>query len=523
MTPIEEILKISQNLEQILENQYGAVGRGLREKVDSVANQLPEDTVRKIGKLAAMRNKATHENIALADEKIAAFRRIAGEVMVSLMLYRPFEATQTAAKSEDETRPASDYGKHTAVTQTAAKSEDESLAPQSPSQEPGPLWKEDEKFSWGAFYLKLFPDVKQYLDQRNLYDELLKDYSPTSRKVQETITQMRSAIGRLYGLYAETLQRRQMDLQTLIDDGCRSDSSLTLVAHKDIDKLKREMIQLQPDNSVQGYLKCPEIILIQELIQPGGIGKILTVDRIEYAFRWCPPGEFMMGSPNGYDCEKPHKVTLTRGFWLLETEVTVGMFKAFVSDTGYVSTGYTPWGYVNGSSKQDSQFSWRNPGFSQTDNHPVTNVSWNDAVEFCKWLGKKTGQNITLPTEAQWEYACRAGTTGDYAGDFWFGGNSNMTTHPVGTKKPNAWGLYDMHGNVWEWCSDYYDGEYYARSPKNDPENTESTEDFSRRVCRGGWWGANVVLCKSAKRNCASPDYRNYDTGLRVLLVPSQD
>ena len=243
MTPIEEILKISQNLEQILENQYGAVGRGLREKVDSVANQLPEDTVRKIGKLAAMRNKVTHENIALADEKIAAFRRIAGEVMVSLMLYRPFEATQTAAKSEDEP-----------------------LASQSPSQEPGPLWKEDEKFSWGAFYLKLFPDAKQYLDQRNLYDELLKDYSPTSRKVQETITQMRSAIGRLFGLYAETLQRRQMDLQTLINDGCRSDSPLALVAHKDIDKLKREMIQLQPDNSVQGYLKCPEIILIQELI-----------------------------------------------------------------------------------------------------------------------------------------------------------------------------------------------------------------------------------------------------------------
>ena len=199
------------------------------------------------------------------------------------------------------------------------------------------------------------------------------------------------------------------------------------------------------------------------------------------------------------------------------------MFKAFVSDTGYVSTGDTPWGYVNGSWKHDSQFSWRNPGFSQTDNHPVTNVSWNDAVEFCKWLGKKAGQNITLPTEAQWEYACRAGTTGDYAGDFWFGGNSNKTTHPVGTKKPNAWGLYDMHGNVSEWCSDYYDGEYYARSPKNDPENTESTEYSSCRVIRGGWWGANIGDCKSSKRNCASPDDRHYSCGLRLLLVPSQD
>ena len=487
MTPIEEILKISQNLEQILENQYGAVGRGLREKVDSVANQLPEDTVRKIGKLSAMRNKVTHENIALADEKIAAFRRIAGEVMVSLMLYRPFEATQTAAKSEDEPQ-----------------------APQSPSQEPGPLWKEDEKFSWGAFYSKLFPDAKLYFDQRNLYDELLKDYSPTSRKVQETITQMRSAIGRLYGLYAETLQKRQMDLQTLIDDGCRPDSSLALVAHKDIDKLKRKMIQLQPDNSAQGYLKCPEII-IQELFQPGGIRKILTVDRIEYAFRWCPPGEFMMGSTNGYDCEKPvHKVTLTRGFWLLETEVTQAMWQSVMGDS------------IESKAKQGKLFhdvSGAGPNF------PMYYVSWDDCQEFCQKLSQKLDQQVKLPTEAQWEYACRAGTAGDYAGNLdemaWYWDNSNKTTHPVGTKKPNAWGLYDMLGNVWEWCSDYYDKEYYAKSPTSDPENTESTEASPYRVIRGGWWGGSATGW--AYRINALPDERSRGQGLRLLLVPNQD
>ena len=117
-------------------------------------------------------------------------------------------------------------------------------------------------------------------------------------------------------------------------------------------------------------------------------------------------------------------------------------------------------------------------GFEQTDEHPVVNVSWNDALAFCRWLSKKEGKICRLPTEAEWEYACRAGSTtrycfGDDASDLgeyaWYGANSDRKTHPVGTKKPNAWGLYDMHGNAWEWCADGYDAEYYEKSPTDDP------------------------------------------------------
>lgn len=486
MTPIEEMLKISQNLEQILENQYGAVGRGLREKVDSVANQLPEDTVQKIGKLAAMRNKAAHENIALANEKIAAYRRIAGEAIVSLLLYRPFEVTQTAGISEVKTP-----------------------VPESPSQEPSPLWKENENFSWDAFYSKLLPDAEQYLRQRRLYYELLKDYSSTSPKVQETISQMLSAIEKLYGLYGETHQRRQIDLQTLIDDGCRSDSPLMIAAQIDIDKLKSEMIQLQPDNSAQGFLKYLEII--QEWLQPG-IRKVLTIDGINYAFRWCPPGEFMMGSPSSEEKrvsdETQHRVKLTKGFWLLETEVTQEM-----------------WQSVMGQSvkQQRDKVDKSLPLSGEGPNYPMYYVSWDDCQSFCQKLSQKLGQQVKLPTEAQWEYACRAGTTGDYAGNLdemaWYRDNSGSKTHAVGQKKPNAWGLYDMHGNVFEWCSDYYDKNYYSRSPSSDPENTTPSPD---RVFRGGGWYSSAGGCRSAPRSGLKPGRREDCLGLRVLSSPAE-
>lgn len=256
--------------------------------------------------------------------------------------------------------------------------------------------------------------------------------------------------------------------------------------------------------------------------------KVITVNGVEFAFRWCPPGTFTMGSPedekNRDNSETQHGVKLTKGFWMMETEVTLGMFKAFVSDTGYESKGDTPYGGWSESVwkydvlKQDPKYSWRNPGFSQDDNHPVTCVSWDDAAAFCKWLSKKTGQNITLPTEAQWEYACRAGTTWAYAGDCfdmaWYYDNSGNKTHPVGTKKPNAWGLYDMHGNVMEWCQDWYVSDYVAFfiTDPTGPENGSS------RVIRGGCWARDARDCRSASRGCRVPGYRGGDLGFRVVL-----
>ena len=258
-----------------------------------------------------------------------------------------------------------------------------------------------------------------------------------------------------------------------------------------------------------------------------GEKRIITVNGVEFPFCWCPAGKFMMGSPmskkDRYSSETLHEVTLTKGFWMMETEVTVGMFKAFVSDTGYEPKGDDRLGWTGVSWEPNSKCSWLNPGFSQTDNHPVTCVSWDDAVAFCKWLSRKIGENITLPTEAQWEYACRAGSTGEYAGDLdamaWYGFNATpkgtsteATTHPVGTKKANDWGLYDMHGNVWEWCADW-DG-FYPSESVTDPTGSSSGSD---RVHRGGSWYLNALCCRSAVRGSSAPRSRGILLGFRVI------
>jgi len=148
-------------------------------------------------------------------------------------------------------------------------------------------------------------------------------------------------------------------------------------------------------------------------------------------------------------------------------------------------------------------------------------VSWEECRSFCEKLSEKLGLTVSLPTEAQWEYACRAGTTGAHAGDLgemgWFQVYSGEETHhPVGQKKPNAWGLYDMHGNVWEWCQDWYDEDYYTESPTSDPTGPNSG---SIRVYRGGGWFSYAQDCRSAIRYSYSPDDRNSNLGFRPVLA----
>ncbi|MDO4858214.1 MAG: formylglycine-generating enzyme family protein [Thermoguttaceae bacterium] len=245
---------------------------------------------------------------------------------------------------------------------------------------------------------------------------------------------------------------------------------------------------------------------------------VLTADDIEYAFRWCPPGEFMMGAPKSewldrpssfwpYN-ETPHNVKLTKGFWLLETEVTQAMWQSVVGES------------IETKAKQgiDGRL------YGKGANYPMYYVNWYDCQNFCKKLSEKLGQHVQLPTEAQWEYACRAGTTGAYAGTLdemgWYVDNSGWTTHPAGQKQPNPWGLYDMHGNVWEWCSDWYKKNYYSKSPASDPTGPDSG---SLGVCRGGGWDDYAGNCRSAFRTGYSPGVWNGDLGLRLLLVPSQE
>ncbi|CAN5612105.1 formylglycine-generating enzyme family protein [soil metagenome] len=276
------------------------------------------------------------------------------------------------------------------------------------------------------------------------------------------------------------------------------------------------------------------------------------------------PGEFLMGSTDAqieqivklflvtnrtwYDDEKPqHRVEITKPFYLGIHEVTVGQFRRFVEETNYRtdaekdSAGGRGWNEAKGQFESGSQYTWRNPGFAQTDDHPVVNVSHNDAVAFCEWLSGKDGRTYRLPTEAEWEYACRAGTRGVWGESDdpeslarianvadatvkrkypdWTcikGDDGFLYTAPVGSFAPNAFGLYDMIGNVWEWCADGYDASYYASSPAADPPGPSGV---SGRVIRGGGWINDPQSCRPAYRGRSTPTLRNGNLGFRVAAV----
>ena len=257
---------------------------------------------------------------------------------------------------------------------------------------------------------------------------------------------------------------------------------------------------------------------------------VKIINGVEFAFRWCPPGTFMMGSPTSEEGREPygkgyetqHQVTLTQGFWMMETEVTVGMFKAFIDETGYVSGGNTPVGWTGEETDKNIKFSWKNTGYEQTDLHPVTCVSWDDIEAFYRWLRKKIGMKCTLPTEAQWEYACRAGSTDAYAGDIdemaWYNYNSGRKPHPVGTKCANAWGLYDMHGNVYERVLDCFGS--FSSNAVTDPIQTNLFQaNVNYFVIRGGSYGASPRRVRSAFRAAGENDDRYCYIGFRLIIV----
>jgi formylglycine-generating enzyme required for sulfatase activity len=212
-----------------------------------------------------------------------------------------------------------------------------------------------------------------------------------------------------------------------------------------------------------------------------------------------PTGEFEVGSSDGEKNERPvHKVKISRPFYLGEFSVTQAQYEKIMGS---------------------------NPSQTKGDNLPADRVTFIEAEEFCKRVHKLTGKAIRLPSEAEWEYACRAGTkTRFYTGDndasldpaAWFVANSEEKTHPVGLKKPNAWGLYDMHGNVLQWCQDWYADDYYEKSPTDDPSGP-SRAKF--RVVRGGSYRLDAKRCRSTFRNSCAADYHWFGIGFRVALA----
>ncbi len=295
-----------------------------------------------------------------------------------------------------------------------------------------------------------------------------------------------------------------------------------------------------------------------------------------------PAGEFLMGSDESPDRlagdfpqyersrflklsdEAPvHRVRITKPFYLGQHEVTVGQFRRFLEASGYVpesvadGTGgygynrdYDPAQSVRGDAFEgrDPKYSWRNPGFAQDEDHPVVNVTWNDAVAMARWLGEKEGVRYRLPSEAEWEYACRAGSrtryyNGDAPGELpiiantfdadtarnWLRWQSFALTSrdgyaftsPVGSFAPNAFGLHDMLGNAWEWVADWHGEDYYARSPTEDPPGPPAG---NVRVRRGGSWHTWALYARCSFRNWNTPQTRYTLVGMRLLReLPGQD
>ena len=245
-------------------------------------------------------------------------------------------------------------------------------------------------------------------------------------------------------------------------------------------------------------------------------------------------GCYQMGDTFGgrYASEKPVHEVCVSDFHLGKHEVTVGAFRKFVNDTDYRTEAERGDGcfiWTGSKWEKRSDANWRNPGFSQDDNHPAVCVSWNDAQSFVGWLSKKSGKGYRLPTEAEWEYAARSGGKAEkWAGtsdesslsDYgWYNANSGNKTHPAGQKKPNSLGIYDMTGNVWEWCSDWYGEKYYGESPRDNPQGPGNG---SYRVLRGGGWNSFAPNSRAAVRLWDGPVSRShFFLGFRVA-VPSR-
>lgn len=309
--------------------------------------------------------------------------------------------------------------------------------------------------------------------------------------------------------------------------------------------------------------------------QPPAAGPVVWTNSLGMPFVRIPAGSFRMGSDEpaerlarDYPGMEPgrlssladeapvHTVRITRAFYLGQTEVTVGQFRRFVEAAGYRAEsdadgtggyGYNPAYDPDKSARgdafegRDPRYSWRNPGFAQGDDHPVVNITWHDAHALAAWLSAAEGHRYRLPTEAEWEYACRAGQAARYghgddpaalvrnantfdqdAAPYWPrwqaqavpGRDGHAFTAPVASYPANAFGLHDMSGNVWEWVSDWHADDAYAHSLRDDPQGPATG---TVRVRRGGSWHTWPLYARCTYRNWNSPDTRYTLVGVRLV------
>ncbi len=340
-------------------------------------------------------------------------------------------------------------------------------------------------------------------------------------------------VGKTYYLMLQLIDVKTGKVELSAEDVCRCETDELLSSTKMLaKKLLGEKVEQPVATSATLTIPKPAVP------EP----KITNSIGMQYVY--IKPGTFMMGSPpseQGRNSdETQHQVTLTRGYYMGETEVTVGQWRAFARDSGYRTEAETGGGarvWTTGKWEQKEGTYWDNPGFPQSDNHPVTCVSWNDVQEFIKWLNRRDGNINRLPTEAEWEYAARAGTA---AVNYW-GNNSNEAcgygnvanssnwldweahkcddgyakTAPVKNYKPNNFGLYDMIGNVGEWCQDWYGT--YPSSGVSDPDGPSQGE---KRLARSCSWRNIAVHCRSAKRSSVGLNFSSGTLGLRLVRIP---
>ena len=217
-----------------------------------------------------------------------------------------------------------------------------------------------------------------------------------------------------------------------------------------------------------------------------------------------PGGAFEMGNDGGRKNQIPaHKVTLS-DFSISDTEITVAQYRLFCKETSKNMPEAPSWGWE--------------------DNYPIVNISWFDASYYCVWLSQKINKEVKLPTEAQWEYAARAARSKVYMHSGgtkmpllgWCRIDADGSTHPVKSKKPNRLGIYDMNGNVWEWCSDWYSDVYYSQGLSKNPENTDfGPKEY--KVARGGSWDSDASTCSVYHRMAYKPTSNYIDRGFRVV------